>query len=423
MFGLWKSNTSSNMACCADPEIPLEDDYSAAGTQVSTDLSDESGESQLRTPYQKATPLFRGIENEDWEGVHRFLNTSKWSNSFFVSSANHMANPTPQIQCKTWVTAYDDHGREEWSQLPLHAAISYGAPAVVIQKLIDLYPDALKKRDKEGMLPIHLAFGFSAPDPVLSLLLKAYPESVQQKGPGGRLPHECCELGPNKMRGEVYCFLTEQTAVAVEQEFEATWKKCVQVNTARLQLGKDDKLEEKQLTELLTELLEDRKQLRDLKQKLKGKFGSSETKAPVTATAVETFPSSINVAIKGIPGSKSLNDTPSRSQSNKHLFKTTATSHPSSPPNDEPILGTPKSIVSTTNHSIVSIASRKSANTTSPRSVKSSRNATSPRSVKSGGNPVNVSSPKSTAKNTTIRSSPNSPSTKNSKARWRKKFI
>lgn len=269
------------MACCSELTMPQDDEFSV--TEESDDSNDkrsrskansESNEKKKRfeVPYAHATPLFKAIEKQQWESVLMFLNTSKWSNSFFVSTTDHMKNPTPYIQCQTWVTAYDNSSRQvEWSQLPLHAAISYAAPAVVIQKLVDLYPDALRMRDHERMLPVHLAFGFALPDPVLSLLLKAYPGSAQERGPGGRLPHQCCELGPNKVRGEVFGMIAEQTSDLARKDQEKSFKSFISDYHKQNDIEDPNFFEDKDLKTLLSELMEDRKQLYELKKKIKKK--------------------------------------------------------------------------------------------------------------------------------------------------------
>jgi hypothetical protein len=349
LFGRVGRSANTINCDCNDPELPQDDDYSVADTQVSSDNSgsgasatrsgsgtrtavtaersrnregtnesnpndgsgQRSGEAEspgedstkvLMTPYSKATPLFRAIEKQDWQGVLLFLNTSKWSNSYFVSTTEHLSSPPPKTQCQTWVTEYEKNnpnGRQEWSQLPLHAAISYGAPAVVVQKLIDVYPEALQKTDNEGMLPIHLAFGFSAPEQVLASLLKGYPPGARQRGPGGRLPHECCELGPNKVRGEVFGLVAEQVAALATDDTEELYATCVRENYQRLGLPDVASVEKMELTALLTVLLEERKELMELKLKQKS-TGSTTPKAdPISAPTALGNNRSTSMPVKG----------------------------------------------------------------------------------------------------------------------------
>jgi len=303
------------MACCSNPVLPsdYEDDFSVKdGDAVSTDVSGSSasGTQQLTTPYSRCTPLFQAIEQEDWQSILLFLNTAKWSNSMWNSTVDHLKSPAPHIQCKTWVISYK-LGKEEWCQLPIHAAISYGAPAVVVQKLVETYPECVQQRDGEGMLPIHLAFGFGSNDTVLGFLLRSWPASVSEAGPGGRLPHECCDLGPNKSRGEVFRIVAEQTGHAVQQSHDDLWMRCVVANSERLGL-QEQQLQKRHLTDLLTELLEDRAQLQELKEKLKMKYGATSSKnndmlrTSPTSSRQASSSLKINTATAGAVSTKSM---------------------------------------------------------------------------------------------------------------------
>ena len=264
------------MSCCVDLELPIDDDYSVAESDEDKVIQPKNKnvasekKKRLNVSYNNATPLFKAIEKQQWESILMFLSTSKWSNSFFMSNTDHFKNPTPSIQCQTWVTCYSRTTKEvEWSQLPIHAAISYAAPAVVIQKLVAAFPDSLKEFDHEGMLPVHLAFGFALPDAVLSLLLKSYPESAQARGPGGRLPHQCCELGQNKIRGEVLGFIAEQTSDLARNDQEEFYKVYIKETMKKLEMDDTVVSMEKDLKDLILELIEDRKQFQELKLRIK----------------------------------------------------------------------------------------------------------------------------------------------------------
>jgi len=183
------------------------------------------------------------------------------------SSSAHLRCPAPEIQVKTWVTAYDRTGNAEWSQLPLHAAISYLAPYVVVQKLVQIYPKAIHCTDNEGMLPIHLAFGFGAPENVLALLLDPFPASVNEKGLGGRFPYECCELGPNKVRGRVFKTITDQVVLRTRQQIDHEWRESAVQGQRTMGLEGNFDVSTKELPEFILELLQDRKELQELKAK------------------------------------------------------------------------------------------------------------------------------------------------------------
>lgn len=296
------------MECCSNPELPPDyDDFSVANDEaISTDVSEESTEPRLTVSYSRATPLFRAIEKEDWESIIMFMNTSKWSNSMWNSSTDHFKYPAPSIQCKTWVINYNCDKQEDWSQLPIHAAISYNAPTVVLQKLIEAYPQGLRERDGEDMLPIHLAFGFGSSDAVIGLLLRTWPASAIEPGPGGRLPHECCELGPSKHRGEVYHIVAEQVSQQVERTQEELWKRCVATTSERLNIHQGEQLTKRHLSDVLIELLEDRAQLQELKEKLKMKYGTntnlnlSPKKNMISPTSIDSKSTGVSPRVKGL---------------------------------------------------------------------------------------------------------------------------
>ena len=256
------------MNCCTPPIAEDYDDYSKyTASTGSSDSSQSSEDSEvLNTSYKHATPLFREIEKENWTSVLLFLKSGKWNDSFFASTNAHMRSPGAHMQAKTWVTAYDRNGDPEWSQLPLHAAISYSAPFVIIQKLVELYPRAMQCTDNEGMLPIHLAYGFGAADDILAILLEPFPSSVNEKGLGGRYPYECCELGPNKVRGKVYKIVSEQITNRVTADIHNDWKKFAMAAQESVGLKKKEDMSDKNLHEVLLALLKERKELQDIKE-------------------------------------------------------------------------------------------------------------------------------------------------------------
>uniref|UniRef100_A0A7S2YD32 Uncharacterized protein n=1 Tax=Entomoneis paludosa TaxID=265537 RepID=A0A7S2YD32_9STRA len=277
------------MACCTNPNADeyTYDDYTR-GT-ITPDVSQDSTateDSEIRNvDYRKVTPLFQNIERENWEGVLTFLSTGRWSNSMLASSNDHFRSPSPEIQAKTWVTAYNRRGDPEWSQLPLHAAISYLAPHVVIQKLCQLYPKGVHCTDNEGMLPIHLAFGFGAQDNVLALLLDPFPASINEKGLGDRYPYECCELGPNKTRGKVFKIVTDQVIHRTRRGMENELRDFTNQAVKTIGVAGPDDLSEKKITQFILELLKDRKELQEIKEQARA---SSRSASPSSALSPKT---------------------------------------------------------------------------------------------------------------------------------------
>lgn len=265
--------TSTFSPCsCATALSPEDHDdvtsrYTVSTAKTHSTSGSSSDESDVRnTSYRHATPLFRAIEKENWEGIRQFLTTGKWSSSFFQGGNEHLKSPGPALQVKTWVTAYDRHDAPEWSQLPLHAAISYNAPFVIIQKLVELYPKSVQCTDNEGMLPIHLAYGFGAPDVVLEFLLSKFPDAANERGLGGRRPHECCELGPNKARGEAYRIVLEQSEKRVRRECDAEWRQYTAA-AAKSQGLEGVDVSKVPLTDLLLSLMRENQELREFKAK------------------------------------------------------------------------------------------------------------------------------------------------------------
>jgi len=62
--------------------------------------------------------------------------------------------------------------------LPLHVAVEYHANQKVVQKLIEMYPEGVKKGQDIECLPIHIAAECGSTFRVLRHLLRAYPEGI-----------------------------------------------------------------------------------------------------------------------------------------------------------------------------------------------------------------------------------------------------
>jgi len=147
------------------------------------------------------TPLYEAIEERAWIAVNQFLHSGYWPESLFADTMN------PEDQARTWVTRYetrpDGSKKVRWSQLPIHAAVIFGAPSVVIQQLVEAFPQSVRCTDDHRMLPLHLAFRHGSDDSVLALFLEEFPEAVNVRGYKGRLPVECAQKGPNPERGAI----------------------------------------------------------------------------------------------------------------------------------------------------------------------------------------------------------------------------
>jgi hypothetical protein len=293
-------NCASAMNTCSAHQEEFDDlsrltlSTTHSNGSATTDASSIDESVVINTDYKKVTPLFQAIEKQQWEVVLRFLTSGRWSDSMFESSNKHLQSPSKEIQGKSWVTSYDRKGTAEWSQLPLHAALSYLAPFVVIQKLVLLYPKGVQCTDKEGMLPIHLAFGFGATEKVLALLLESFPSSMSIRGLGGRLPHECCDLGPNKIRGQIFKIATDKAKEQALAEIDQEWRNFTMA--AQETVGLDEPLEigNKSLTDLILDLLKDRKELEHCKKREAVLKASASKKIRSPKGAGDTTPQSKN---------------------------------------------------------------------------------------------------------------------------------
>lgn len=250
------------MACCGSPSgaepfchdgLRYDESMAITGESAtsSSSSSEDSEEQRLQTTYARKTPLFRAIEHQHWENVLLFLQTGKWNRNLFQHSLEHMKASSPEVQCRTWVK------NKTLNQLPLHLAIVHGAPSVVVQHMVDTYPDAVKSFDSDDRLPIHLAFSSAATDAVLLCLLRAWPESILVNPK----PYECGD----GLRSEIIRISIQEIEAAVRKNHEGGWRRLV----AEADVDLNDMSD---LKTVLEQLIADRRQLQDMKIKLKGQF-------------------------------------------------------------------------------------------------------------------------------------------------------
>ena len=134
-------------------------------------------------------------------------------------------------EARTWVSRKEKDGKLRWRLLPLHAAIIFKAPEIVVEALLAAYPKAAESKDDQGMLPIHLAFRSGSSEGIVDILLAAYPQSVEVKDRKGRIPLVLAQActSPNREsfmraleRGPSYYAVaaaaTERAAVRAEQQ-------------------------------------------------------------------------------------------------------------------------------------------------------------------------------------------------------------
>lgn len=76
----------------------------------------------------------------------------------------------------------------------LHAAVRYDPPIRVLDKMIRLYPSALRGQDCIGRTPLHVAAGCGASSSIIKLLTVGYREACDLQDEDGRTPlHFACD--------------------------------------------------------------------------------------------------------------------------------------------------------------------------------------------------------------------------------------
>ncbi|KAL7565150.1 hypothetical protein ACA910_021528 [Epithemia clementina (nom. ined.)] len=194
--------------------------------------NNSSEDEALECDYEKnCTALYKHIEEEDWKGVTKYLETGYWPGNFF-------ADPIPPAdQVRTWVTRFNPNNATgvRWSQLPLHLAIVVEAPYEVVGSLIELYPQAVRCTDDQHMLPLHLAMRHGSSDNIVDLLLAAFPEAVNAKGKNDRTPIECAVRGPNKVRARILGTFVERAKAKAAKSATVSYSREVAHLRSRLE--------------------------------------------------------------------------------------------------------------------------------------------------------------------------------------------
>ena len=179
----------------------FESPCSDGGEQKPTSIASEDVTNLTECDYDtNCTSLYLQIKNKNWSSVNQFLLTGYWSGGIFAD------RDPPAKQATTWVTKYcrkDKKKKVVWTQLPIHAALIYGAPEGVIKCLISISKSTLRCADDRRMLPLHLAFMHGSSDMTLGMVLDEFPEAVAVRDFKGRTPAECAEDGPNLKRGQI----------------------------------------------------------------------------------------------------------------------------------------------------------------------------------------------------------------------------
>jgi len=129
---------------------------------------------------KNVTDLYQAIMNCDWDVAIEALERS------------------PR-EARTWVVRHYEGTKDVmWRFLPLHSACARQPPNNLISALVNVYPDAARAVDDQGMCPLHYACGNQASREVIRTLLVANPNAAKHADPRGMLPlHHLASWGPS----------------------------------------------------------------------------------------------------------------------------------------------------------------------------------------------------------------------------------
>jgi hypothetical protein len=141
---------------------------------------------------------------------------------------------------------------------------------------------------------------------VLEFLLAKFPDAANEKGLGGRRPHECCELGPNKARGEAYRIVLDQFEKRIRRECDAEWRQYTSLAAKKQGLEGVD-VSKVPLTDLLLSLMRENQELREFKAKRlvaarKGGASSPRRAAAAAANGTDSPTKKVETGRKGLFG-------------------------------------------------------------------------------------------------------------------------
>lgn len=124
------------------------------------------------------------IENQDWIKFNEVA----------------LSNPKMfQMMSKSISECSEFHG-----MTLLHACVRYDPPVALVQRMIELYPPALRGEDCLGRTPLHVAAGSDVSPYTLKLLVVGYREACNIQDEDGRTPlHFVCDTSCELFEQEV----------------------------------------------------------------------------------------------------------------------------------------------------------------------------------------------------------------------------
>ena len=152
---------------------------------------------------QDAAPVFDLINNQEWEELKRIIKsdpsiaqvgfgTKDRRSSESQLLLHEVCKQQPPLDAVEVLIDANPSALKVKGQCgctPLHWAVSYGASAEVVAKLIQSYPPGTRVRDDiHQALPIHLASKWGVPDDVILEILVAHPEGYFIRDGDGLIP-------------------------------------------------------------------------------------------------------------------------------------------------------------------------------------------------------------------------------------------
>lgn len=243
---------------CQDGEVPP--------TICGSDVTQSKVTIPTECDYERnCIPLFKRLEDQEWDAVISFLDTGFWPYHFVKDPVS------PQEQVRTWVTRVTNTHppRTVWSQLPLHLALVTSAPLDVIYRMVNLYPASVSCSDDEKMLPLHLALKHGAHEDVLDLLLETFPDAVKVRGKRNRSTLEYAMNTPIWARALVLTAFLEQNGAGkrrllfLDNLSKFKESQLEDLHEILVVLDREKEIAETELERVVQELQETRKKMLD----------------------------------------------------------------------------------------------------------------------------------------------------------------
>lgn len=243
------------------------------------------------------TGLYQALERKEWKSAMDFMVEGTWRQGPFMILFPGKDPIPPEKQASMWVTRFEKDGSVRWSQIPLHAAITFGAPMALVQKLIHLYPLSVRCTDDQGMLPLHLAFKFSSDVCILRLLLEEFQEGLLAKDIKGRIPTQVRGDERSKIIEQVINFMSKRIENDMktykDKELEQVKKNWLIQKTINEKLQVESSIVAKELKESKLQIREYQRQIQSLEMRLAKKGKQIRTK-PLQVRREETSPLAAN---------------------------------------------------------------------------------------------------------------------------------